>query len=244
MSPDPRKVEALQNVTPPTNVSEVRSLLSSAAFVQDLSETLQALPNLSALQRTRAGVKWQWTEEEQLSFDHLKAALSTKTTLDTLILRNRRPCLSMVAPLISVLSWPKKTCWRWKWHRFTTRVVHLLQPKRDILRQIAKLFQSTGRSSVFIYLYMAQISKSWQTTSLLWPCLITHLPNHPSKLNASYSVDLQQYRFTVEYRPGPSSTADYPSRHPVEDPEYQNFEDESEEHILFIAKNGVPKAVT
>ena len=32
MSPDPRKVEALQNVTPPTNASEVRSLLSFAAF--------------------------------------------------------------------------------------------------------------------------------------------------------------------------------------------------------------------
>ena len=32
MSPDPKKVEALQNVTPPTNASEVRSLLSSAAF--------------------------------------------------------------------------------------------------------------------------------------------------------------------------------------------------------------------
>ena len=32
MSPDPKKVEALQNVVPPTNVSEVQSLLSSAAF--------------------------------------------------------------------------------------------------------------------------------------------------------------------------------------------------------------------
>ena len=32
MSPNPRKVEALQSVAPPTSVSEVRSLLSSAAF--------------------------------------------------------------------------------------------------------------------------------------------------------------------------------------------------------------------
>ena len=32
MSPDPRKVEALRRVAPPTNVSEVRSLLSFAAF--------------------------------------------------------------------------------------------------------------------------------------------------------------------------------------------------------------------
>ena len=32
LSPDPKKVEALQRVVPPTNVSKVCSLLSSAAF--------------------------------------------------------------------------------------------------------------------------------------------------------------------------------------------------------------------
>ena len=36
MSPDPKKVEALENVTPPTNASEVRSLLSFAAFCSRL----------------------------------------------------------------------------------------------------------------------------------------------------------------------------------------------------------------
>jgi len=36
MSPDPKKFEALQNVAPPTKASEVRSLLSSAAFCSRL----------------------------------------------------------------------------------------------------------------------------------------------------------------------------------------------------------------
>ena len=81
MSPDPKKVEALQNVAPPTNASEVRSLLSSAAFCSRFVKEF-ALIARPLRQLTCDGVKWQWTQEEQLSFERLKAALSTKTTLE------------------------------------------------------------------------------------------------------------------------------------------------------------------
>ena len=74
MSPDPKKVEALQNVAPPTNASEVRSLLSSAAFcsrfIKDFALILRPLRQLIC-----DGAKWQRTQEEQLSFERLKAAL-------------------------------------------------------------------------------------------------------------------------------------------------------------------------
>ena len=80
LSPDPQKVEALQHVDPPTNVSEVRSLLSPAAFcsrfIKDFAVITKPLRQL-----TCKGVKWQWSEVEQQSFESLKAALSVKTTL-------------------------------------------------------------------------------------------------------------------------------------------------------------------
>ena len=72
-SPDPRKVEALRNDAPLINVSEVRSLLNCAAFCSRFIRPLW--------EPTCDGVKWQWTDEEQSSFEWLKAALSTKTTL-------------------------------------------------------------------------------------------------------------------------------------------------------------------
>ena len=80
MPPDPKKVKALQNVAPPTNASEVRSLLSSAAFCSRLIKDF-ALITRPLRQLTSDGARWQWTQEEQLSFERLKAALSTKTTL-------------------------------------------------------------------------------------------------------------------------------------------------------------------
>ncbi|PFX13049.1 Pol polyprotein [Stylophora pistillata] len=80
MSPDPRKVDALQHVAPPTNISEVRSFLSSAAFCSRFIKEFAVITRPLRL-LTCEGVKWQWTEEEQSSFERLKAALSTKTTL-------------------------------------------------------------------------------------------------------------------------------------------------------------------
>ena len=62
--------------------------------------------------------------------------------------------------------------------------------------------------------------------------------NPSSKLSARiecWLLELQQYRFTVEYRPGAFNPADYASRHPVEDPESQSYDVESEGHISLVA---------
>mgnify|MGYP006896306151 FL=1 len=57
-------------------------------------------------------------------------------------------------------------------------------------------------------------------------------------------LELQQYLFTFERHPVASKPADYVSRHPVEDPESHRCDVEWEEHISFVARNAIPKAVT
>lgn len=78
--------------------------------------------------------------------------------------------------------------------------------------------------------------------------LLVSLFNNPSsKPSARIErrlLELQQYRFNVEYRSGASNPADYASRHPVGGPESHSSHVESEEHISFVARNAVPKAVT
>ena len=77
--------------------------------------------------------------------------------------------------------------------------------------------------------------------------LVSLFNNLTSKQSARIErslMELQQYRFTVKYRPGASNPADYASRHPVGDLESHNYEFEFEDHISFIARNAVPTAVT
>jgi hypothetical protein len=80
--PDPAKVKALQEMKPPTCISEHRGLLG---FVNFLS---QYLPHYSALteplQRLQsAKTHFRWTEDQQRSFDLLKELFCTGTVFGT-----------------------------------------------------------------------------------------------------------------------------------------------------------------
>ena len=66
----------------------------------------------------------------------------------------------------------------------------------------------------------------------------------PARIERWLLEQLQQYRFTVEYRTGASNPADYASTHPDGDPEAHSYEVDSEEHVSFVARNAVPKAIT
>jgi hypothetical protein len=78
--PDPEKVKALQEMKPPTNITEHRGLMG---FVNFLS---QFLPHYSALteplRRLQSGkTHFRWTEDQQRSFDMLKHLFSQEPCL-------------------------------------------------------------------------------------------------------------------------------------------------------------------
>ena len=71
---DPDKVDALMNMTPPTNATEVRSLLGminySSRFIQDYATKTEPLREL-----TKANVSFTWGPVEQQAFEEIKACL-------------------------------------------------------------------------------------------------------------------------------------------------------------------------
>ena len=242
MSPDPKKVEALQNVVPPTNVSEVRSLLSSAAFCSRFIKNF-ALITRPLRQLTCNGVKWQWNEEEQSSFERLKAALSTKTTLGyfdpkkpTSIFVDGSP-IGLGAVLTQKdVSTNEVTPLHYASSPLTPTQTRYPQIDREAL----SVYWAVKRFHLFIYGGEFKVITDHQPLVSLF----NNLTSKPSARIERWLMELQQYRFTVEYRPGASNPADYAWRHPVGDLESHNYEIESEDHISFIARNAVPKAVT
>ena len=71
---DPTKVEAVVNWKPPRNVTEVRSFLGLASyyrrFVRDFSVIASPLTKL-----LKKGIKFEWTDKCQNSFEQLKGML-------------------------------------------------------------------------------------------------------------------------------------------------------------------------
>ena len=77
---DPNKVEAILNWSYPTNVAEIRSFLGLAGyyrrFVEGFSQIATPLTHL-----TRKGVKFEWSNACEESFQELKQRLVTAPVL-------------------------------------------------------------------------------------------------------------------------------------------------------------------
>ena len=80
VSVDPQKVEAVSNWKRPTTVLEIRSFLGLAGyyrrFVQDFSKIAAPLTRL-----TRKGVKFEWSDQCEQSFQELKDRLTSAPVL-------------------------------------------------------------------------------------------------------------------------------------------------------------------
>ena len=242
MSPDPKKVEALQNIAPPINASEVRSLLSSAAFCSRFIKDF-ALITRPLRQLTCDGTRWQWTQEEQLSFERLKEALSTKTTLGYFDPKKPTSIFVDGSPigLGAVLTQEEESSKEVTPLHYASCPLTPTQARYpQIDREALSIYWAVKRFHLFVY------GKEFKVITDHKP-LVSLFNNPSSKPSARierWLLELQQYCFTVEYRPGASSPADYASRHPVGDPESHSYDVESEEHISFVARNATPKAVT
>ena len=242
MSPDPRKVEALRSVAPPTSVSEIRSLLSSAAFCSRFIKDFAAITR-PLRQLTCDGVKWQWTQEEQSSFERLKAALSTKTTLGYFDPKKPTSIFVDGSPvgLGAVLTQEDESTKEVTPLHYASCPLTPTQARYpQIDREALSIYWAVKRFHLFVY------GKEFKVITDHKPlmALFNNPSSKPSARIERWLMELQQYRFIVEYRPGASNPADYASRHPIGDPESHNYEVESEEHISFVARNAVPKAVT
>ena len=80
LRPDPEKVEAIVNLRPPQNISEVRRFVGTASwyrrFVPNFSSILAPILNL-----TKKNVRWNWSSDCQSSFTALKERLVTAPVL-------------------------------------------------------------------------------------------------------------------------------------------------------------------
>ena len=75
MTPDPKKVEAIQRAEPPANVSELDSLLGFSNYcsrhIPDYATIIQPLRIL-----THKGVPWKWGPLQDQALQRLKGQLS------------------------------------------------------------------------------------------------------------------------------------------------------------------------
>ena len=110
----------------------------------------------------------------------------------------------------------------------------------QIDREALSIYWAIKRFHLFVYGTEFKVI----TDHKLLVSLFNNPSSKPSARIERWLLDLQQYRFTVGYHSSASNPADYASRHPIGDTESKEYEAEAEEHVTFVAKNAIPKAIT
>ena len=98
VSLDPKKVEAFQQISPPQNPTEVRSLLGMANYCS------RFIPNYSTIteplrQLTKSNVIWQWTSAHQAALDTLKKHLTVDQTISYFDPKNESTLIVDASPV-------------------------------------------------------------------------------------------------------------------------------------------------
>ena len=240
ISPDPKKVADLKSTQPPTDVTGVRSLLSSAAFcskfIKNFSLITKPLRRLTCKE-----VQWQWGVDEQRAMENLQSALSEQSTLsyfdpekETILFVDGSP-IGLGAVLAQK---DRKTGAVNPLHFASHPLTETESRYPQIDREALAIYWSIKRFHLYLYGSDFKVVTDHQP-------LVTLFNNAMSKPSARierWLLDLQHYRFTVEYQPGPNNPADFGSRHPTSVP--SNMDTDADHHIAYILQNAVPKAMT
>ena len=235
LAPAPEKVKALQDAAEPRNPTELRSFLGmaqySARFIRNFATITEPLRKL-----TRRDATWKWEQPQTDAFNSVKAALSAATAMPYFSPHKETKIIVDASPVgIAGI---------------------LVQDDQPIaygsraLSDVESRYSQTEREALAIVwacehfdIYVRGASFTVVTDHKP----LVHIWNkpHPPLRIARWSLRLQPYDLTIEFRPGKDNPADYMSRHPVTKNVRSSREEKiAEEYVDFISQTSVPNAIT
>ena len=243
ISADPKKITAIEELPPPQNVSEVRSLLGMTTycsrFIHDYATISQPLREL-----TRKDTTWSWGPQQQSAMEKLKSRLIKHTTMAYFDPAKHSTILVDASPvgLGAILSQRDPS------NGADDRIIAYAS---RALTSVEQRYSQTEREALAIvwacehfhlYLYGSHFTVITDHKPLE---LIFNSPRAtpPARLER-WRLRLQPYSFKVKYKAGADNPADYMSRHPTEWSIPHRSSLMAEEYVNFVIDNAVPKAMT
>lgn len=240
MSPDPKKVEALVKTETPSNPTEVRSLLSAVAFCS------RFIPNFSTItaplrRLTCKDREWKWSDEEDKALNELKDSLENSKTLGFFDVNKETVLYVDGSPVgVGAVLTQKDEKGDTTPIYYASKSLSPTQSRYSQLeREALAVFWAIRRFDLYLR------GKSFIVVTDHKP-LLPMFNNPTSKPPArieKWILNLQQYRFQIQYEPGKNNPADFPSRHPEKEGG-QRVEEDSDHYIAFITHHDVPRAMT
>jgi len=209
VSPDQSKVTAIWNFHRPKTVRDVRAFLGLSGYYRSFIKEYAAISR-PLTQLTKKDVKFDWAEAHQLSFDKLKAALTSDSVLahprfDLPFILSCDASNYAISAILSQLQNGKE-----RPLSFASRMLNKAEKNYSTTHKelLAVLF---GTQVHRCYLYGRKFKIVTDHAALKW--LIT-VKNHQCARLTRWVLKLGEYEFEIEHKPGKKHVnADSLSRH-------------------------------
>ncbi|CAC5394863.1 unnamed protein product [Mytilus coruscus] len=237
ISADLRKISAVKNTTIPKDVGEIRSFLAMTNYVG------RFIPNYSTITEplrrlTKQDSKWEWTSEQQQSFDKLKNELVADRVMSYFD-PNKETMLIVDASPVGLAG-------------LLTQYGKIIAYASRSLTDVETRYSQTEKEALAIvwaieHFHLYSFGQSFTLVSDHQP-LETIFNSPKAKTPACierWRLRLQGYNFKVQYKPGKVNAADYLSRHPTPTTSIACKHSQlAEEYVRYLTDNAVPKAMT
>ena len=242
ISPDDKKVEAFKNAPPPTNSSEVRSLLGmSNWFSKWIPDYATITAPLRAL--TVKHAKFMWKAEHREAWLQLKEALTSAPVIVYFDPNRKSKVIPDVSPagLSAILAQEVPGTNDWKVIAYASRA---LTPTEQRYAQVEReaLAIVYGVEHFHLYLYGAP-DFELETDNKPLELIYRNPRSRPPARIERWLLRLADYNFTVKHLPGKENPSDYMSRHPRFPPTTLHSQI-AEDYVNFLTHHAVPKAIT
>ena len=242
ISPDSKKVDAVQKMETPTSAKEVRSFLGLtnyvSRFIPQYATVTKPLRDL-----TKKNAPWTWEKEQEEAFKSLKESLAKSTTMSYFNAQGKTEVVVDASPygLGAILT------------QQVGNQNHVVAFANRALTDVESRYSQTEREALAVvwaceYFHLYLLGHAFTVISDHKP--LEGIFNRPtSQTNARierWNMRLQSYDFVLKYRPGADNPADCLSRHPVAASTAKTAHEQTiaEEYVSFLIDHATPKAVT
>ena len=227
VSPDPKKVQALKELPPPSNVAKLRRLIGMmnylSRFIKDFSIISEPLRLL-----TMKDADWVWAFEQDTAFSSLKNLLVENACAAYFDVKKATSLIVDASP--------------------TGLGSILIQDDRAIAFASRSL-SDVEREALGVVWACEHFNQYLQGDSLFTiitdhePLLCIWKKSRPPMRIERWGLRLQPYNYVMKYIPGSKNPTDYMSMNPINISETHRHQKMAEQYVNFIAPSSIPRAM-
>lgn len=244
ISPDPKKVRAVREAPKPTDKRGVKSILGMGNYVQ------RYIPGFASMVKplrdlTKADTEFVWDSHCDEAWAQLKESLTSDTVmsyfdsgLETELVVDAAPC--GLGAILTQIHYSRNGDKEVKVVSYASRALDDVESRYSQTEREA-LAVRWGVEHYHLYLYDKPFTVITDHKPLV--SVFRNPLAKPSARIERWCLRLQQYSFSVVYRPGANNPADFMSRHPVKS-QCDRDRKVAEDYINYVCAASVPKAVS